>query len=236
MSFRVKASAIAVSAAVCMLLAPAATASAGVSHAPVQVTGKKLKGALLLPSRFQPGYSTIFAGNSGGKLEHGAVFHIPSMKCVNFWNFIGNVKGFGETAFATESATSKSGKAPILEIFSQSVYQSASHHAATVLNGQISARYKSCKSVSFSDGNGGTIHETVHARKAERVGGHPSLLLTQYLTDTKIKGARVVTKQLWTIAGTNVYMMESHLLNVTSPKPTLSSLVLKLIARVRALT
>jgi hypothetical protein len=43
MSFRVKASAIAVSAAVCMLLAPAAMASAGVSHAPVQVTGKKLK-------------------------------------------------------------------------------------------------------------------------------------------------------------------------------------------------
>jgi len=152
MSFRVKASAIAVSAAVCMLLAPAAVASAGVSHAPVQVTGKKLKTALLPPTRFQPGYSTIFAGNSGGKLEHSTVFHIPSMKCVNFWNFIGHVKGFGETAFATESATSKSGKAPILEIFSQSVYQSASHHAATVLNGQISAKYKSCKSVSFSDG------------------------------------------------------------------------------------
>ena len=163
------------------------------------------------------------------------MFHIPSMKCVNFWNFIGTVKGFGETAFATESATSKSGKAPILEIFSQSVYQSASNHAATVLKGQIGAKYKSCKSVSFSDGNGGTIHETVHARKAERVGGHPSLLLTEYLTDTKIKGMRLVTKALWTIAGTNVYMIDSALLNVQSPKPTLSSLMLKLIARVRAL-
>ena len=235
MPFRVKASAIAVSAAVCMLLAPAAMASAGVSHAPVQVTGKKLKSGLLPPTRFQPSYSTIFASNSGGRLEHGAVFHIPSMKCVNFWNFIGNVKGFGETAFATESATSKSGKAPILEIFSQSVYQSASNHAATVLTGQISAKYKSCKSISFSDGHGGTIRETVHARKAERVGGHPSLLLTEYLTDTKIKGARVVTKALWTIVGTNVYMIDSSLLNVTSPKPTLSSLMLKLIARVRAL-
>jgi hypothetical protein len=42
----------------------------------------------------------------------------------------------------TESATSKSGKAPILEIFSQSVYQSASKHAATVLNGQIGATRK----------------------------------------------------------------------------------------------
>ena len=235
MSLRVKASAIAASAAICTLLAPAAMASAGVSHATVQVTGTKLKSALLPPTRFQPGYSTIFASNSGGKLEHGAVFHIPTMKCVNFWNFIGHVKGFGETAFATESAASKSGTAPVEEIFSQTVYQSASHHAATVLNGQISARFKSCKSVSFSDGHGGTIHETVHARLAERVGGHPSLLLTQYLTDTKIKGVRVVTKQLWTIAGTNVYMMESQLLNVPSPKPALSSLMLKLIARVRAL-
>jgi hypothetical protein len=89
--------------------------------------------------------------------------------------------------------------------------------------------------VSFSDGHGGTIRETVHARKAERVGGHPSLLLTKYLTDTKIKGARVVSKALWTIVGTNVYMIESQLLNVQSPKPTLSSLMLKLIARVRAL-
>ena len=235
MSLRVKASAVAASAAICTLLAPAAMASAGVSHATVQVTGTKLKSALLPPTRFQPGYSTIFAANSGRKLEHGTVFHIPTMKCVNFWNFIGHVKGFGETAFATESAASKSGTAPVEEIFSQAVYQSASHHAATVLNGQISARFKSCKSVSFSDGNGGTIHETVHARKAERVGGHPSLLLTQYLTDTKIPGLRVVTKQLWTIAGTNVYMMESQLLNVSSPKPTLSSLMLKLIARVRAL-
>ena len=235
MSFRAKASAIAVSAAICTLLAPAAMASAGVSHAPVQVTGKKLKGALLAPSRFQPGYSTIFSGNSGGRLEHGAVFHIPSMKCVNFWNFIGTVKGFGETAFATESATSKSGKAPILEIFSQSVYQSASNHAATVLNGQISAKYKSCKSVSSADGHGGTAKQSVHSRVAERVGGHPSLLLTEYLTDTKVKGVRLVTKALWTIVGTNVYMIDSQLLNVKSPKPTLSSLMLRLIARVRAL-
>ena len=67
------------------------------------------------------------------------------------------------------------------------------------------------------------------------MGGHPSLLLTEYLTDTKVKGVRVVTKALWTIVGTNVYMIDSHLLNVTAPNPTLSSLMLKLIARVRAL-
>ena len=121
------------------------------------------------------------------------------------------------------------------ETFQQSVYQFASNHGATSVFGQIGAKYKSCRSVSVPDGHGGTLRQTVHARKTERVGGHPSLLLTEYLTDTQITGARVVTKALWTIVGTNVYMIESQLLNVPSPKPTLSSLMLKLIARVRAL-
>ena len=53
--------------------------------------------------------------------------------------------------------------------------------------------------------------------------------------DTKVKGVRLVTKALWTIAGTNVYMIDTQLLNVSSPKPALSSLMVKLIARVHAL-
>ena len=157
MPFRAKASAIAVTAAICTLLAPAAMASPGVSHAPVQVTGKKLKSGLLPPRSFRPGYSMIFSNNSGGKLEHGTVFHIPSMKCVNFWDFIGTVKGFGETAFATELASSKSGKTPVQEIFRSPSTSSPSNHAAASLFGQISAKYKSCRSVSFSDGHGGTL-------------------------------------------------------------------------------
>ncbi len=40
------------------------------------------------------------------------------------------------------------------------------------------------------DGHGGTLKETVHARTAERVGGHQSLLLTEYLTDTKSPARR----------------------------------------------
>jgi hypothetical protein len=157
------------------------------------------------------------------------------MKCATFWSFIGTVKGFGETAFATETAAGKSGKASVAEIFDQAVYQAASNRAAASLDSQISAKYTSCRSVSFSDGHGGTLRETVHARKAERVGGHKSLLLTEYLTDTRIGGPPVVTDALWTLVGTDVYLVDSQLLNGRSPKPTLSSLMLALIARVRAL-
>jgi hypothetical protein len=235
MSFRSKAGAVAVAAAMCTMLAPAAIASPGVSHSPAQVTGKKLKTGLLAPTGFLPGYKTLFTSNSGGRLEHSTTFRIPSMKCANFWLFNGNVKGFGETAFATETATSKSVTAPVQELFQQSVYQLASNHAATTFASQIGAKYKSCKSVSSSDGQGGQLKQAVHSRVTERVGGHQSLLITEYVTDSKTPGPPLVIKALWTLDGTDVYLVNSELINVKAPKPTVSSLMLKLISRVRAL-
>lgn len=235
MSFRTKASAVAVVAAMCTLLAPAAMASPGLNHSPAQVTGKKLKGGLLPPTGFLPGYRTLFASNSGGSLEHGATFHVPSMKCADFWLFIGNVKGLGENAFATETATSKSAAAPVQELFQQSVYQFASNSAATTFNGQVGAKYKSCKSVSSSDGHGGTFKQSVHSRVSERVGGHQSLLLTVFVKDSKAPGPPLVIEALWTLDGTDVYLVNSELITVKAPQPTLASLMLKLISRVRAL-
>jgi hypothetical protein len=235
MSFRSKAGAVAVAAAMCTLLAPAAIAAPGLSHSPVQVTGKKLKTGLLAPTGFLSGYKTLFTSNSGGSLEHSTTLRIPSMKCADFWLFNGNVKGFGETAFATETATSKSVTAPVQELFQQSVYQLASNHAATTFDSQIGAKYKSCKSVSFSDGRGGKLKQAVHSRVTERAGGHRSLLITIYVTDSKTPGPPLVIKALWTLDGTDVYLVNSELINVKAPKPTVSSLMLKLISRVRAL-
>lgn len=40
---------------------------------------------------------------------------------------------------------------------------------------------------------------------------------------------------LWTLDGTDIYLVHSEPITVHAPKPTLSSLMLKLIARVRAL-
>jgi hypothetical protein len=235
MSFRTKACAVAVTAA-CALFAPAAMAAPGLSsHGPAQVTGKQLKNGLLPPAQFLPGYVTIFSGNSGGGLERGTTFHIPAMKCFEFWSFFGTVKGFGETAFATESAGAKSPSASVQEIFHQAVYQSASTRGAATLFAQMEARYTSCRSVSVTDGHGGLLKQLVHSRTAERVGGHQSLLLVEYLTDTKVSGAPLVTEALWTLDGTDVYLVNSQLLSVRSPQPALSSLMLKLIPRVRAL-
>src|SRR5690349_7006143 len=218
MSFRTKASAVAVTAAMCALLAPAAMASPGLSHSPAQVTGKKLTAGLLPPTSFLPGYKNLFASNSGGKLEHFTTFHIPSMKCSDFWLFNGDVDGFGETAFATESATFKSISAPVQELFEQSVYQFASNHAAATVYAQIGAKYKSCKSVSSPDGHGGKFTESVHSRVVERVGGHQSLLLTEFAVETSQPGPPLVTVALWTLDDNAIYMIHSELIGVKAPK------------------
>lgn len=235
MSFRTKASAVAIAAAMCTSLALPALASPAVSHAPIQVTGKQLKGGLLPTSSFLPGYRVLVADTSGNKLEHGVLFHISSMACFKFWSLIGTVGGFGDTAYANETVAAKSPSAPVQELFQQFVSQSASPHAAATLFGQIGAKYKSCRTASAKDGSGGTLKETVHSRTAERVGGHKSLLLTEYLTDSKVHGAPLVTVALWTLNGPDIYMINSQLETVHSPKPTLSSLMLKLMHRIRAL-
>ena len=235
MLFRARASAIAATAAAFVLLfTPTAMASA---HGPVQVTGKQLKSALIPATGFLSRYRTLFESDSGGRLEHGVTLSIPSTKCFDFWSGVGDGvgQGYGESATAEDLVGNGSPPAPVAEIFGQAVYQFATSRGAASFYNQIGAKYRSCRSVSVSDGQGGTLREWVHARYTQRVGGHQALLLIKYLNDARIGGATVVTYALWTLAGTDAYLVDSQLLNVTTPQPSLSSLTLKLIARVTAL-
>jgi PknH-like extracellular domain len=232
MSLRVKVSAIAITAAACVVFAPAAMAS---SHGPIQVTGKQLRSALLPASEFVAGYVASNIADSGSKLEHLTRYRVPSMSCRNFWTFAGVVQGFGETAFATDLVDNKAGVASVDEVFDQSVYQFASTHGASVFYNQLNAKYRSCRSVTEPDGNGGTLRVTVHSQSKRLVGGHQAVQIVAYFSDSKLKGVLVKFDVLWTMAGADIYMIDTTLLNTASPHPTQSSLTLKLIARVRAL-
>jgi PknH-like extracellular domain len=227
-SFRSKLSAIAITAAACMMLAPAAMASSG----PVQVTGKQLKSALLPASDFLAGYSAAAELDSGRKLEHGTVFKVPSMSCKNFWLFIGVVGGFGETAYAGDLIDTKSTSVTVFETFSQTVYQFASTHAAASFYSQLNAKYRSCRTVTSSDGNGGSIRRTVRSQSKQRVGGHQAVRIVESVSFSKIPGPPLVIYVLWTIDGTDLYMISTTPLSIPSPRPAQASLTLKLIARV----
>jgi hypothetical protein len=228
MSFRAKVTAIAVTAAACVVLAPAAMASSG----PAQVTGKQLKSALLPASDFLPGYSVGGEDDSGRKLEHVTLFKVPSMSCQNFWLVIGVVGGFGETAFASDLIDTKSTSVTVVENFTQIVYQFASTHAAASFYSQLNAKYRSCRTVTQSDGVGGSLRRTVRSQSKQRVGGHQAVQLVESLSDSKIVGPPVLTYMLWTIDGADVYMISTMPLSIPSPRPAQSSLTLKLISRV----
>lgn len=222
-------------AAACLLLAPAALASPQSSHQPVQVTGKQLKSALLPPSDFEADYHTSYTSNSGGSLEHYTLNKIPSMSCTDFWNAIGIVDSFGETSFAIDQVGPKTGAVPVQEVFSESVYQFASTGAAASFYNEMTAKYRSCRVTTESDTKGGTLKYTLHSQSTKRVGGHQAVQLIEYLSDSTVQGPPLVTYVLWTIDGTDAYMISTILLNTTSPRPSQSSLTLKLIARVGAL-
>ena len=228
MSFRTKLSAIAITAAACVVFAPAALASSG----PVQVTGKQLKPALLPASDFLPGYAAGSELDSGRKLEHGTVFKVPSMSCKNFWLFIGIVGGFGDTAYAGDLIDTKSTSATVFETFSQTVYQFASTHAAASFYSQLNAKYRSCRTVTTSDGKNSSVRRTVRSQSKQHVGGHQAVQLVEAVSVSGVPGAPLLTYVLWTIDGADVYMISTTPLNVSSPKPAQASLTLKLIARV----
>jgi len=238
MPCRATLTAVAATAAACLLLAPAALASSRSprsSHQPVQVTGKQLKSALLPASDFVAGYVTSNVTDSGGSLEHFTLFKVRSISCSNFWAEIGNSQGFGETAFAAALVGTESITAPVLESFTESVYQFANTHAAASFYGQVNAKYRSCKSASESNGQGSTARLKVHSQSKQRVGGHEALRLIVYVTVSNVPGPALPEYVLWTIDGTDVYLISTELVNTKSPQPTQSSLTLKLIARVGAL-
>jgi hypothetical protein len=232
MSFRSKVSAIAATAAACVLFAPAAMASSG----PVQVTGKQLKTALLPASDFLTGYRVGTENDSGRKLVHSTTFKLSSMRCKDFWLFIGVVGGFGDTAFAGDLIDARSAASvAVVEIFTQAVYQFANSHAAATFYSQLNAKYRSCRTLTESDGQGGTQRRTIRSQSKQHVGGHPAVQLVESFTDSKVSGPALLTYVLWTIDGADVYMINTIPLNVPSPRPAQSSLTRKLISRVSAL-
>jgi PknH-like protein len=232
-SFRVKAGAIALTAAAGLLLAPTAMAA---SRGPVQVTGKQLRSALLPGSDFLSSYGVLAGSDSGGKLEHSAMFDLASMPCFAFWPDLGVVAGLGDTAFAFDAIAPKPSSVPnVIEIFDQAVYQFASTHAASSWFAALNGRYRSCPNVTVKNPDESAFRYTVLSRSKQHVGGHQALRLTENVTNLKVGGSPSMIDVLWTLDGTDVYMITTTLANTTSPQPAQSSLTLELIARVSAL-
>jgi hypothetical protein len=230
MSLRAKAIASLALATSAFLLIPAAAQAA--AH-PVQVTGAKLKSALLPASSFGSGYKLQGSAGSGKSLRHQkATKHISTMSCVNFENL--GVAGYGESAAAASiiednNPTSLSALSNIL--YEQTVYQFPSTKAATAFYNQAHAKYASCKSFSETSSGDTTTIKLKSIAKA-KVSTYRTFELTQGVTESTSAGVSLKLNTLVTVKGADVFIF----INAgTSSHPVPAKTMLKLITRVAGL-
>ena len=236
MSFRTRLVAAAALATTSFLLTPSALAA---SH-PVQVTGHKLKSALLPASSFGPDVHFDVAVGSGTSLWHQkAKDHVSSMSCGNFEDGAG-LGLFGESAVATSFVDDDNAIAnyPNSEFYySQSVDQFPGTKAASTYYGQAKAKYAKCKdfteSVPASSVPGsGKMETTLMTMSKTKVGKYQAFQLTQAVTFSDSPGFSLDLNTLVTIEGTDVFAVVD--LSGTND-PVSTGLMLKFINRVSKL-
>jgi PknH-like protein len=234
MSLRAKVVASLAFATSAFLLVPAAAQAAPESTGhPVQVTGAKLKTALLPASTFGAGFKLQESDGTGKSLWHQrATKHISTMSCVNFEDL--GLVGYGESAAAASiiennNPTSLSDLSNLL--YEQAVYQFPSAKAATTFYNQAHAKYASCKSFSETNSGDTTTIKLKSIAKA-KVGTYRAFQLTQGVTESAASSVSLKLNTLVTVKGTDVFIF----INAgTSNHPVPAKTMLKLISRVAAL-
>lgn len=232
MSFRAKLLASAALATASFLVAPSALAA---SH-PVQVSGTKLRSALLPASSFGSDFKFLGAASSGKSLWHmKAKDHVSSMSCANFEDGLG-LGRFGQSAVAIYEADNPDAFAnfPNAELyFSQVVYQFPSVKAATTFYGQAKTKYGKCQDFTESvPGAGGKLETTVMSMSKTKVGKYQAFQLTQAVTISDAPAFPLMLNTLVTVEGTDVFTVFS--LSGTNDAVS-TDLMLKLINRVKKL-
>jgi hypothetical protein len=236
MIFRAAASTFAALAVAGFLFAPAAHASSR----PVQVSGNKLKSALLPASDFGSGFQSGPAAGSGNSvLNLPAVEHVSSMSCGTF-EAISGQGFFGNNAFAFSYIDNPN---PISEMpstqfyYLQAVDQFASTKAASTYYSQARAKYAKCTYFTETVPDGqlpgiGALETTTQSMSNTRVGKYQAFQVGQVSDLTEMSGITLQLGTLVAVAGTDVYTMESV---GGSNDPISTTLMSDLIGRVQKL-
>jgi len=236
MSLRTRIVASAALATASFLIAPSALAA---SH-PVQVSGTKLKSALLPASSFGSDFTLQFAISSGKHLWHlKAKDHVSTMNCGNFEDGAG-FGLFGQTAVATSFVDDNNAitNYPNSEFYyNQTVDQFAGTKAASTFYSQAKAKYGKCKdfteSVPASSVPGsGKMETTLLTMSKTKVGKYQAFQLTQAVTLSESPGFSLDLNTLVAVEGTDVFTVV-NLSGTNDPVP--AGLMLKFINRVKKL-
>ena len=235
MSLRTKVVASIVVAASAFLIAPAAAQAA--TH-PVQVSGAKLKSALLPASTFGSGFKFLGATSSGKSLwSPKATKHVPSMSCASFENQ--GLNRYGESAVANSvilnnGSTNITSLSNLNLLYEQTVYQFPSTKAAAAFYSQAHGKFAACKSFSetVSGNPGGKLTFTLKSIAKTKVGTHQAFKIAQRVGGAGIPGVSLNFETLVTVAGADVFVVIDF---TTANQPVPAKTMLKLVNRVRAL-
>ena len=237
MPLRARLVAVAALATAGIVLAPAAAQAS--SH-PVQVSGNKLKSALLSAASFGSDYKLQFAASSGKSLWHmRARDHVSTMSCGKFEDGVG-LGLFGESSVALSFTDNQNPVAdyPNTEFYyNQSIYQFPTAKAATAYYNQAKAKYAKCRDFTESvpaDSvpGSGSMETTLQSMSKTKVGSYQAFQLTQAVDLSETPGFALMLNTLVTVEGTDVFTVVS--LSGTND-PVSTSLMLKLVNRVRKL-
>jgi PknH-like extracellular domain len=235
MSLRTKIVASIAVAASAFLIAPAAAQAA--TH-PVQVSGVKLKSALLPASTFGSGFKLLGATSSGKSLWHQTpAKHVPAMSCANFENQ--GLTRYGESAVASSvilnnGATNITSLSNLNLLYNQTVYQFPSAKAAAAFYNQAHAKFAACKSFSeaVSGDPNGNLTITLKSIVKTKVGTRQAFKIAQGISDSGMTGVPLNIETLVTVAGADVFVVADF---TTANQPVPAKTMLKLVNRVKAL-
>jgi len=228
---------ISTAAALSLGMAGSAAASSLSTKPAPQVTGARLRTALLPASAFGDGFTVTQRLNSGSKLASTQVRIKPSsLTCVAFETFI-FVRGFGNTAGATNSVNNPnpdfSSYPSIVLGGDQTVLQFKTSGAATSFYNQAYARYKQCTAFTEPDpADNSQLELTVQSLAKTTVGKNKAFQVIQLVDIAALPAFSFYANTAVVLAGTNVYTIDD--VNGTND-PISASLLGKLISRVQAL-
>lgn len=237
MSLRAKVFASIAFATSAFLLVP--TAAQAVTH-PVQVSGAKLKSALLPASTFGPGFKLVVATGTGKSLLHQkARNHVPAMSCANFENQA--LSSYGESAAAVSISDNQDaaigvGSTNVDLLYEQSAYQFPSVKAAATFYSQAHAKYAACKSFSEQTGSGGMGDESLKISLKSifkiKVGKYRAFRVREGVDISSVAGFSLSFNTLVTVEGADVFIVTSF---SVGNHPVSAKTMLKLVDRVMKL-
>ena len=204
-----------------------------------QVTGVRLKSALLSASAFGDGFSTRDERDTGYRLWPTRSWMSPtSLSCANF-EAVSYNGGFGNTAGAFEFADNQNpfGTYPnTVLLYSQAVYQFGSTKAAASYYSQARAKYSGCQE--FSEPNkgdpvlgGGSFDVTTLSVTKVTIAKDQAFNVTESAAFSEAPGESLYQNAAVVLAGTNVYTI----FDISGTNDAVStSLLSSLISRTQA--